>query len=171
MAALEAIEHVSGKQCRIKWVNDLYWEGKKVCGILTEGVLGVESGSLSAVVVGIGINFCIPQAAFPEELRPLATSLYDGPASVPPSFDANALVSEVVHNLHALVSRLPDRSFLSVYRDRSLLLGRNITVHQGRQAFSATAVGIDDDAHLIVEDENGMQRVLSSAEISIRLEV
>lgn len=171
VAALEAIEHVSGKQCRIKWVNDLYWEGKKVCGILTEGVLGVESGSLSAVVVGIGINFCIPQAAFPEELRPLATSLYDGPASVPPSFDANALVSEVVHNLHALVSRLPDRAFLSVYRDRSLLLGRNITVHQGRQAFSATAVGIDDDAHLIVEDENGMQRVLSSAEISIRLEV
>lgn len=171
VAALKAIEEVGGMRCQIKWVNDLYLEGRKVCGILTEGVLGVESGRLSAVVVGIGINFCIPQAAFPLELQGTATSLFDGPSSIPASFDANLLVASLVENLHALVSKLPDRSFLSVYRERSLLLGLKVTVHQDRQAFSATAMSIDDDAHLVVQDDQGRQSVLSSAEISIRLEV
>ncbi len=171
VATLQAIEQFSSKECRIKWVNDLYFEEKKVCGILTEGVLGVENGRLSAVVVGIGINFCVPRAAFPEELQRLATSLYDGASSVPPSLDVDGLVASVVHRLHALVSNLPDRAFLSVYRERSLLLGRNVMVHQGGQAFAATAVSIDDDAHLVVQDEMGLEHVLSSAEISVRLEV
>jgi len=152
VAALQAIEQVGGMRCQIKWVNDLYLEGRKVCGIL-------------------GINFCIPQAAFPLELQGTATSLFDGPSSVPASFDANLLVASLVENLHALVSKLPDRSFLSVYRERSLLLGRKVTVHQDRQTFSATAVSIDDEAHLVVQDDQGRQSVLSSAEISIRLEV
>lgn len=171
VATLAAIEMQSGKRCQIKWVNDLYLDGKKVCGILTEGVLGVESGRLTAVVVGIGINLCTPKSAFPEELQGSATSLFDGPSSVPSSFDANLLVASIVLNLQELAAKLPDRSFLSVYRERSLLLGRKVIVHQGKETYCALATGIDDDAHLVVQDEKGCQQVLSSAEVSIRLEV
>lgn len=142
-----------------------------MCGILTEGVLGVESGRLSAVVVGIGINLCTPKTAFPLELQGLATSLYDGPSSIPPSFDANELVAAVVNTLQELVLKLPDNAFLSVYRKRSMLLGRKVVVHQGKNSYSALAVSIDDEAHLVVQDEAGKQYTLSSAEISIRLEV
>lgn len=171
VATLKAIEQVCSKSCSIKWVNDLYLEGKKVCGILTEGVLGVESGRLSAVVVGIGINLCTPKTAFPLELQGLATSLYDGPSSIPVSFDANELVAAVVNTLQELVLKLPDNAFLSVYRKRSMLLGRKVVVHQGKNSYSALAVSIDDEAHLVVQDEAGKQYTLSSAEISIRLEV
>jgi BirA family biotin operon repressor/biotin-[acetyl-CoA-carboxylase] ligase len=153
VAALEAIEHVSGKQCLIKWVNDLYWEGKKVCGILTEGVLGVESGSLSAVVVGIGINFCIPQAAFPEDLRPLRHRCMTVLIQCLPLLMQTPCI-RVVHNLHALVSRLPDApSCPCIAAALSYWAARLWFIRQA--AFSAIAVGIDDDARLVVEMRMG----------------
>ncbi len=170
VATATAIDMVCGKDCAIKWVNDLFLEGKKVCGILTEGVLGVESGRLSAVVVGIGINVSIAKAAFPEALQEIATSLYDGENAIPPTFDANALVVTLVEKLEKIIDAFPDRSFLETYRCRSLVLGKKVTVHQGGKSYIAWAKHIDEDAHLVVEDEQGAVLVLSSAEISVRLE-
>lgn len=66
VAVAEAIEKVSGLRCGIKWVNDLYSNGKKLCGILTEAAIGVEQGGLEYAVIGIGIN--VSNTSFPKEL-------------------------------------------------------------------------------------------------------
>ncbi|WP_332446888.1 biotin--[acetyl-CoA-carboxylase] ligase [Sphaerochaeta sp.] len=170
VATARAMEEVCHKTCQIKWVNDLFYHGKKVCGILTEGVLGVESARLSAVVVGIGINLAVPLASFPLELADSATSLFDGPASLPPQFDAHVLVAALVRELEGLVFRLPDAAYLGEYRSRSLILGKRVEVLQGKNSYGAWAREIDDQARLVVETDDGLRQVLSSAEISIRLE-
>ena len=76
VSVCEAIESISKKEPEIKWVNDIFIDGKKACGILTEAVTDFESGGLGWIVLGIGINVCIRTEDFPVDLQPLATSLY-----------------------------------------------------------------------------------------------
>ena len=63
-AVSEAIETVSGKKAEIKWVNDIFIDGKKVCGILSEASYGIQTGKLEYVIVGIGINAYEPSGGF-----------------------------------------------------------------------------------------------------------
>ena len=56
VAVAEAIEQVSGIQTKIKWVNDIFLNKKKVCGILTEAGIDAETGTLEYAVLGIGVN-------------------------------------------------------------------------------------------------------------------
>ncbi|MDN5333919.1 MAG: BirA family transcriptional regulator [Sphaerochaeta sp.] len=169
VAVSEAIEERCGKYCQIKWVNDLFYENRKVCGILTEGVLGVESGRLTAVVVGIGLNLFTKREAFQDSLKTIATSLYDGQDALPSGFSVDELVACIVKKLEAYLSALGERSFLAAYRERSLVLGHEVDVHCGSSDYAARAVAIDDEAHLVVEDASGHQTVLSSGEVSIHL--
>ena len=72
VAVCRAVQELCGLELGIKWVNDLYYQGKKVCGILTEAGTDLESGRLEWLVVGIGLSFTTPPEAFPAELRRLA---------------------------------------------------------------------------------------------------
>ena len=67
-----AIDTVTGRHPQIKWVNDLYLNEKKICGILTEAVTNFETGVIESVVVGIGINFKGSQSTLPKScgIRP-----------------------------------------------------------------------------------------------------
>ncbi|MEI3519519.1 MAG: biotin--[acetyl-CoA-carboxylase] ligase [Clostridia bacterium] len=67
VAVAQAIENVCGKQARIKWVNDVYLDGKKICGTLTEGISDFETGHIESLVIGIGVNTSVKD--FPDELR------------------------------------------------------------------------------------------------------
>jgi BirA family biotin operon repressor/biotin-[acetyl-CoA-carboxylase] ligase len=77
VAVCKAIEKVTGISCRIKWVNDIYKGGKKICGILTEAATDFESGNIDYIVLGIGINYNAPESGFPAELSGIAGSLYE----------------------------------------------------------------------------------------------
>jgi len=170
VATARAIEEVCSFSCGIKWVNDLFLDGRKVGGILTEGVLNVESGMLSSVVVGIGINFSTPQQAYPSSLRPIVTSLYGKSSLVPKDVDASSLVASLVTTLLGYSTALSDRAFLPEYRSRSIVLGRHILITHQKKQRKALAIAIDEEAHLIVETEDGKQEILSSGEISIGLD-
>lgn len=75
VATAEAIEAVSGRSASIKWVNDIYVSGRKVCGILTEASFNPEDGTLDYAVVGIGINVYEPAGGFPEDIRDRAGAI------------------------------------------------------------------------------------------------
>lgn len=169
VATHRAIYETSGKLCTIKWVNDLYLEGRKICGILTEGIIGVESSRLSSVAIGIGINLYTQRSEFPADLQEKVTSLYDGFDQVDPAFEANALVTSIVRGVETLIGALPSREYLQYYRRHSLILGKWVTVSEGGNSYPALVHSIDDQAHLIVEDEEKRMHILSSAEISIHL--
>mgnify|MGYP002247659084 CR=1 FL=1 len=69
VAVCRAVQMLCGLELAIKWVNDLYYKGKKVCGILTEAGTDLESGQLEWLVVGIGLNLTATAEDFPGACR------------------------------------------------------------------------------------------------------
>lgn len=170
VAAAEAIEETCRLHVMIKWVNDLYLQNRKVTGILSEGVLDMESGTLSAVVVGIGINFCTQSGDFPADIRSVAGSLFAGPSAVPEEADPNALVASLVCRLVSSAHALPSRPFLEAYRKRNMLLGKEVSLFRaGKETEGGTVLGIDDDARLVIRKQDGGELHVGSGEVTVRL--
>lgn len=166
VAVCRAAERVSAREASIKWVNDVYMGGKKICGILTEAALDLESGRLSYAVLGTGINVLSPAGGFPEEIRDVAGSVLDRPLP-----DAkNRVAAAYLNELIPLCRALGARQTISEYRRRSFVPGRRITVLRGEQSAPATALEVDDACRLLVEYESGERELLTSGEISIRLD-
>lgn len=164
VAVAKAIESVAGVKASIKWVNDIFAAGKKVCGILTEASLNFESGGLEYAVVGIGIN--IETKDFPDAIRNIAGSIFkDKPDNTPVT---SMLVAEVLNNLADCMNSLTDKKYLDEYRNRSFLIGKDILVLRNSQEIPAKAVDIDDKARLVVEYEDHAREALNSGEVSIR---
>lgn len=167
VATARAISNVCGIDADIKWVNDLYFMNKKICGILSEAVTDFESGTIESVVVGIGINCAMPQHGFPEDIKKTAGFI---PGSF--SFSRNQLTAEIITNVMELCEDLQSGSFLEEYRERSMVLGNTITVYKNglnEDGILATALDIDNTGALVVKYPNGTIEALSSGEVSIRL--
>ena len=162
VAVCRAVKALCGLELSIKWVNDLYYRGKKVCGILTEAGADLESGRLEWLVVGIGLNLTTPPEAFPAELRRLAGSLFPGgPAPVSRVTLAAAIARE-------LLTLCPAFDCLEEYRTRCFVPGHWVTVCTGRETYAALALSIDDAGRLVVRRENGREEALQHGEVSIR---
>lgn len=167
VAVAEAMEKLAGKEVQIKWVNDIYINGKKVCGILTEGVFDMENRRLGQVILGIGINLMEPLEGFPSELIPSAGGVFkEGEA---PKDSKNLLIAEVLLRFWPYYKNLQDKNFLTGYRQRSMVTGKEILILRGKETpRKAKALDIDENFHLIVEREDGEIEHLSSGEVSIR---
>ena len=164
VAVCRAIESVTGLYPLIKWVNDIYLDGKKICGILTEAVTNIESGEIASVVIGIGIN--VSAAAFPPELSAVAGALYQ---TRPAAVSRNRLAAGLFNQLQHLPEMVQSRSYLPEYRQRSLVLGKRIRI-LGQAEQLADVLDIDSDGGLVVRLlADGRRAVLKSGEISIRL--
>ena len=154
-AMCQAIEAVTGQQPGIKWVNDIFLHGKKVCGILTEAAVGLETGTLDYMVLGAGVNLYPPVKGFPEEIQPIAGSVLE--RSCPEA--KNRLVGEFLNRFWDFYTHPECRTYLEDYRARSLAIGRKC--HRSFQlgsAVSAYAYGIDDDFRLLVRYDSGGHR-------------
>lgn len=160
VAMCRAIKALCGLELSIKWVNDLYYQGKKVCGILTEAGTDVESGQIEWLVVGIGLNLTTDH--WPPELAHIAGSLFPGgPAPVSRAAIAGAAARE-------LLSLCPAFDCLEEYRSRCFVPGHWITVCTGTETYAARALSIDEDGRLVIQRENGRREALSHGEVSIR---
>lgn len=167
-AVAEAIESVSGQQARIKWVNDVYVGGKKVCGILTEGITDFESGQIDHLVIGIGIN--TTTKGFPKELQDIAGAV-EGEYSRP------ALVAGVITRVLDYLGNIEAREFLQSYRRKSMLIGEDVMVFRGvyrrnpeeeMDGRPARVTGIDEDGGLKVIYTDGTRETLVTGEVTIR---
>lgn len=165
VAACRALHTVCGKDdVQIKWVNDLYCNGKKCCGILTEASADCETGGVDFLVVGIGLNLLPPKDGFPPEVAQVATAIFPEGDNVPRC----RLAAEIINELIALCDALPDVSFMEEYRTRNLVPGCDIFILQNGQSRPAHAVAITDDAHLVVRLPDGTEETLSYGEVSVR---
>lgn len=164
VAVVKAIDTVSGRKAKIKWVNDIFVDGKKVCGILTEASMNFESGSLEYAVVGIGINI-LPKD-FPEEITKVAGSVFSEKPSDAPVI--SHLVAEVLNNMAECMNQITDKRYLDDYRSQSFLIGQDILVIKDGSKIPAKAIEIDDKARLVVEYSDKSKEALSSGEVSVR---
>ena len=158
VAVMRAIRTLTGKQVGIKWVNDLYWQGKKVCGILCESM---SIGEERSVVIGIGIN--LKSAEFPEELSEIAGSLCADEVS------SIQMAGEICRELFDFLESPASPDWLEDYRKHSLVLGKRITWIEQGIPHVGVAESIREDGALCVRDENGTPLVLRTGEISLRV--
>ena len=163
VAVARAIERVAEVQVRIKWVNDLFINDRKVCGILCEASMDFESGRLEYAVLGIGIN--VAAMRFPEEIAGIATSI-ENECGRPVS--RSRLIAEISNQLEALYGQLESAEFMAESRARSNVIGRDVVVLRGDDRFDARVMDIDDRGRLVIRTEDGITRV-GSGEISLRL--
>ena len=164
VAVARAIERLADVKVEIKWVNDLYIAGKKVCGLLCEAGMDFESGQLEYAVVGIGVNTA--RAEFPEELQDIATSVGNVCGQ---DVSKNRLIAEICNCMEELYDQLSDGAFMAESRARSNVIGREIVVLRGEERIPARAIDIDDQGSLVVETAEGI-RTVRSGEVSVRWE-
>ena len=154
VAVCRAIESMCCIKCQIKWVNDIYYNGKKICGILTEAFAANDS---NIIVVGIGVN-CTTEV-FPEDIAHIAGSIG--------KIDRNILAAKITDNLLFYAKELQCRSFMKEYRIRSIVMDKDITYYSNGAAHYAHVIDITDDGALLI-CENGENKTLSTGEITIR---
>ncbi|MGM0122948.1 biotin-[acetyl-CoA-carboxylase] ligase [Enterococcus sp. AZ194] len=164
VAVAEAIDSLVGVSTEIKWVNDIYLNGKKICGILSEAISDFESGHIAHIIIGMGLNFSLPQENFPAELKEKASSLFpDGQATI----TRNELIAKIWQRFFYHLDRLPDVSYLETYRKKSYVLGKTVSFVQKDQKYTGIATAITDLGELVVQV--GQQTItLSSGEISLQ---
>lgn len=167
VVASRVISRLAGVTPSIKWVNDLYLGGKKVAGILTQGVIDKESGRLAALVMGIGINV-LGEIGAPE-IKDIATTLEYECRKVgcdtPTRLD---IVTSLVDEFLGGLSDVGTPTVAEEYRSHSFLIGRAVTVHTPTGSYPATVIGIDDECRLIIRDSDGRESALSTGEVSVR---
>ena len=164
-AAAEAIEQVSGRPAQIKWVNDIWQDGKKVCGILTEAAFLPDGERLDHAVVGVGVNLAPPPEGFPPELRESAGALFSD--VVPGCRDR--LARTFLERFAPYDRQLDSRSFYESYRARSLVLGRVVRVLGTQGEEPAFVEDLDRDCRLRVRYADGRTAVLGSGEVRVCL--
>ena len=118
----------------IKWVNDIYWEGKKVCGILAEGALC--KNELRYAAVGVGLNYQSP--VFTGGLSARAGSLY--PDSQPP-VSIDEMAAAMADQLYKALTNPSDPSIYREYRASSMLTGKRVVLMREGEP-DATAIDV-----------------------------
>ena len=165
VAVLEAIEELTDKKAEIKWVNDIYINDKKCCGILTESAMDVNSGKLQYAIIGIGVNLCPPSGGFDKEIEDIACGVYEN--DCPKDFKYK-LCAKIINNFFKHYEVLQEKNYLKLYRERSCIIGKMVDVYVGNEIVCGTAIDIDDNANLIVKDTFGKIHTFNSGEARVR---
>lgn len=192
VAVAEAIEEVCGISAGIKWVNDIQINNRKVCGIAAEAVTDFESGMIESLIVGIGINTTLK--SFPPELLNVAGAI-EGDYSksalaatvISKLLDFTAALSRAAKNTienqsdgetsEAGIISAAEDAFMRSYKQRSIMIGKNIKVYKGGYrkditdescGIPARVLDIDKRGGLVVIYTDGSRETLSTGEVSIR---
>lgn len=169
VAVAEAIKAITGVDTQIKWVNDLYLNGRKVCGILAESVFRLYKGTENLyendtlkryIIIGIGIN--ISTDVFPREIENIAGSIDVSASEKVKSAICDAIVNNIIY------SKDNKSSVIQKYKKRSIVLGKDVTFCKNDILYVGNAFDINDKGELLVMDTDGVQHVLQSGEISLK---
>ena len=148
----------------IKWVNDIYIGGKKLCGILSEASMSAELQSIDSVVVGIGINTGVVD----DNVREIAASILEesGKRGI-----RNRLIAEVLNQFEDIYFGLDrgdkKKDIIAEYSQKLLFVGKEIRVTQHEKSYSAIVQGVDETGALIVCLSDGSISSITSGEINL----
>lgn len=161
VAVLRAIQSVCHITPGIKWVNDLYYQGKKIAGILAEGI--IKKNRISSVILGTGINLWEPPEGYPQDIASIAGSIF-GPG-IPDQKIRNELADALIKNLYPIEDS-PD--VLKIYRNNSIVLGKKVTLTGQTKTLTGIVSDFTENGALIMLTEDNKKEILHSGEISLR---
>ncbi len=158
-ATCAELRSLCDKDIKIKWVNDIFADGKKVCGILAESIASPEAVMPTSVVVGIGIN--ISTLDFPEDIKNIAGSVNTN------GITRNEIISRVIKRFIKICREYSTEKLINEYKKHSLVLGKKISFVQNNKAYNGIATDINIDGNLIIETTEGDTITLKSGEVSL----
>ena len=162
IAVCKAIKKVTNLSPKIKWINDIYLNGKKICGILVENICNFKNMQSEAIVSGIGIN--ISTKDFPKNIENKAGSIMCN------NLSRNKLIAEILNNLFDLSEDIYNKNIIEEYKSLSLVLNKKISYIKDNKIYTATAIDINDTGNLIVKGDNNNTSVLECEEVSTTMD-
>lgn len=163
VVVVQALSHIGITGVGLKWPNDLYWQGRKLGGILIE-VIGETNGPCS-VVVGLGLNGYLPlQAAADVDQACVDLKQIMGYAP-----NRNVVTAALLNSIVPLLAEFEHTelaTYLKVWRQYDCMLGKNVTVMLHNQLIHGIVSGIDDEGLLLLQNANGEVQAFASGEIS-----
>lgn len=157
---LSAIEKVTGKNCFVKWVNDIFLNDKKVSGILCENVLSKDGKKIEYIIIGIGINVKSVKD-FPMDLKDIAGCIEE--------IDRNVLIAEILKGTQTLRKDFNLKKYLKLYKEKSMVINKNISFFLNSKEYSGKVEDINDKGNLVVRIPNGDIKIIKSGEIRLNL--
>lgn len=167
IAVVQAIERACAVACGIKWPNDIFLNGKKLCGILSEGQ--IDNDRMLFMVIGIGLNVNSSMQGR-GELASEAISLHDATGQ---RHDRSALIIAMLEEfdrLYAISAEGTGENIQHLWEEHAMMLGRMVSIHNGNDVLSGIARGIMPDGSLIVQEASGREHIIVCGDLSLRLE-
>jgi len=164
VAIVKAIKKVTNIECQIKWPNDVFFNGKKLVGILTE--LQAEENRAKAVIIGMGMNVNLTADDVPEDIEAIATSIQmiSGKA-----YSRAELIQEIMKEMEVLYHLYITEGFSAIklmWESYALNMGKEILARgAGGKIIKGLAKGINDEGVLLLEDEDGQIHHIYSVDI------
>ncbi|MGN0160549.1 MAG: biotin--[acetyl-CoA-carboxylase] ligase [Lachnospiraceae bacterium] len=165
MAARKAIYQETGLETLIKWPNDIVVHGRKVCGMLTE--MNAEVDWVHYVVIGIGFN--VNTKEFPEEIRPVATSLQIEMGHTVNRSNIIAKFGKAFEEYYDLFLQTEDLcQIMEEYNKNLANNGKEVRIIETNNEYTGVAKGINEMGELIVMGDDGQEHIVRSGEVSVR---
>jgi len=167
VAVVQALHDMGFSDLQLKWPNDILWHGKKLGGILIEGLS--EHQGENIVVIGLGINLWLPRRAASEIDQPWV----DGRTVLGRLPQRNLTVARVISRLLGLLNDYENQGlapWLDQWRCMSCVLGRQVQVEHFGQKYLATAIDVNDEGLLLLQDQSGEVRVLMAGDVKLRVD-
>jgi BirA family biotin operon repressor/biotin-[acetyl-CoA-carboxylase] ligase len=150
----------------LKWPNDLYFEGRKFGGMLTEA--RIDADQIRDLVFGLGLNVNSPPASLPAELARQATTLASC-AGRPVDF--NRLTAAIVGRVLAAYGLFVDGSYRETFADLwnryDILRGQAVTLREGNRRVTGVVGGIDDEGSLLIRGETGRPQRFHAGDVTL----
>lgn len=162
VAVTDTIESF-GVPASIKWVNDVYVNGKKAVGILAEGAFRPD-GLYEYAVVGIGVNLFMPEGGYPENIKEIATAVF---STAPDEAAREAFLNRLLERFRQYYESLPVLTFADAYRQKQCIYGRSILFQSSSRMLRGTATGIDDEFRLLATASDGQTYALDRGDVTI----
>lgn len=168
VAIVRALKKLGAKEVGVKWPNDIYYQGKKLAGILLE-MRGELSGP-SAVVIGIGLNICMPHSN--NDAQGIDQPWVDLETILSQKVERNNFIALVIDSLFDVLNEMPEQQnrLLEEWQQLDVLKDKNIEVHLADKTIKGKGLGINRDGALLVR-HNGKEFVCHSGDVSIRPEL
>ncbi len=167
VAVSRAIEKVCGVKTSIKWVNDIYIDDRKVCGILAEAATVPKSPMAQYIILGIGVNLYLPKNGFPSEISSIASSVIK--ENRKDEEQRAKLAAQIINDFFEIYPSLSNDEIFSEYKSKLFLLGKKVRVISGTEEYEAEVLDIDSEYRLCVKKQDGTTTFLDSGEVSTKI--
>lgn len=164
VAVCKGIEETTKASPSIKWINDIYINDRKICGILTEAISNFETGMIESIILGIGINVSTKINDFPDNIKDTAGSISDME-----NISRNRLIANILNNFYSIYTKLEPGSYIDDYKSRSMLINKPIYYIKNDTKYYATAIDITPTGGLMVKKDDNSIETLTSGEVSVRI--